>query len=103
MLEQFKAANTTVVGVSVDSLYCHGAWAKSLGGVTFSLLADFHPKGEVAQAFGLYLGENGIGDRATVIIDKSGVIRHKSSVGPAGKRDIGEIASLCAGVNAEHG
>ncbi len=87
----------------MDSQYCHKAWAKSLGGITFPLLSDFHPKGETARAFGLWLEDKGITDRATVIIDKSGVIRHHSSVGPAGKRDIGEIAKLCEGVDKEYG
>jgi alkyl hydroperoxide reductase subunit AhpC len=103
LLARFSAANTTVVGVSVDSQFCHKAWAESLGGVTLPLLADFNPKGAVASAFGVYLDDNGITDRATVIVDKSGVIRHKSSVGVPGKRDISEIAALCEGVNAEHG
>jgi glutaredoxin len=59
------------------------------------LLADFHPKGEVAKAYGLYLDGAGITDRATVIIDADGVVRHASSVGPAGKRNISELAGLC--------
>ena len=66
-----------------------------LGGISFPLLADFHPKGEVAKAYGLYLENAGITDRATVIIDAGGVVRHASSVGPGGKRDIAELAGLC--------
>ena len=93
--DRFLAANTQVLGVSVDSTYCHANWAMSLGGVSFPLLADFHPKGEVAKAYGLYLDGAGITDRATVIIDADGVVRHVSSVGPGGKRDIAELAGLC--------
>ena len=103
MLARFSAANTTIVGVSVDSQYCHKAWADSLGGVTMPLLADFHPKGATAKAFGVWVEEHGITDRATVIVDKTGVIRHHSSVGIPGKRDLGEIAGLCEGVNKEYG
>ena len=100
--DRFLAANTQVLGVSVDSTYCHANWAMSLGGVSFPLLADFHPKGAVAEAYGLYLDGAGITDRATVIIDADGVVRHVSSVGPGGKRDIAELAGLCEEVNGAH-
>ena len=99
MQDRFLAANTQVLGVSVDSTFCHANWADGLGGVTFPLLADFHPKGEVAKAYGLYLDGAGITDRATVIIDADGIVRHASSVGPGGKRDISELAALCEQVN----
>ncbi len=100
--ERFLAANTQVLGVSVDSIYCHINWAMSLGGISFPLLADFHPKGAAAASYGLYLEEAGITDRATVIIDADGVVRHVSSVTPSGKRDIAELAALCEGVNEKH-
>ena len=100
--DRFRAANTQVLGVSVDSIYCHGNWALGLGGISFPLLADFHPQGAVAESYGLYLDEAGITDRATVIIDADGVIRHISSVGPGGKRDIAELAGLCEEVDAAY-
>lgn len=99
MQGRFLAANTQVLGVSVDSKFCHANWATGLGGISFPLLADFHPKGEVASAYGLYLEEAGITDRATVIIDAGGTVRHVSSVGPGGKRDIAELAALCEEVD----
>jgi glutaredoxin len=94
-IARFRAANTQVLGVSVDSVYCHANWAKDLGGVSFPLLADFNPKGALAQSVGLYLEKAGITDRATVIIDSGGVVRHASSVTPAGQRDIAALAALC--------
>ena len=100
---RFQAAHTQVLGISVDSLFCHSGWAQSLGGISFPLLADFHPKGGVAQSYGLYLEANGIGDRATVIIDAKGVVQHISSVTPGGRRDIGELAALCEKVDAGYG
>ena len=100
--ERFLAANTQVLGVSIDSVYCHINWAMGLGGVSFPLLADFCPKGAVAAAYGLYLEDAGITDRATVIIDADGVVRHVSSVTPSGKRDIAELAALCEEVNENH-
>ena len=100
--ERFLAANAQVLGVSVDSIYSHVNWAMSLGGISFPLLADFHPKGAVAAAYGLYLEDAGITDRATVIIDADGVVRHVSSVTPSGKRDIAELAALCEEINKAH-
>jgi hypothetical protein len=100
--ERFLAANTQVLGVSIDSIYCHLNWAMSLGGISFPLLADFHPKGAVAASYGLYLDDKGITDRATVIIDADGVVRHVSSVTPSGKRDIAALAALCEEVNEAH-
>ena len=86
----------------MDSVYCHANWADSLGGISIPLLADFHPKGAVAEKFGLYLADNGITDRATVIIDADGVVQHISSVGPAGSRNIEELATLAEEIDGQY-
>jgi alkyl hydroperoxide reductase subunit AhpC len=65
-----------VLGLSVDSVYSHAAFAEQLGDLDFPLLADFHPKGEVAQAYGLWRPDRGYSRRAIVIVDPAGVIRH---------------------------
>ncbi|MCA9672501.1 MAG: redoxin domain-containing protein [Myxococcales bacterium] len=95
LLERFRAANTAVMGISVDSVYSHANWAQSLGGVSFPLLADFHPKGAMASAYGLYLEDKGITDRATVIVDAAGKVAYANSVTPAGERDIAALAAEC--------
>jgi glutaredoxin-related protein len=100
LLPRFQAAHTQVLGVSIDSVHCHANWARDLGGVSFPLLSDFQPKGAVADSYGAYLSGPGITDRATVLIDSGGTVRHASSVGPAGERDIAEIAVLCEGIDA---
>jgi hypothetical protein len=102
LLPRFRTAHTQVLGVSVDSAYCHVNWAKDLGGISFPLLADFHPKGEVARAYGLYLEGAGITDRATVLIDAAGVVRYAESVTPSGRRDIGELAAECDRLDGEY-
>ena len=99
LLPRFRAAHTQVLGISVDSVYSHANWAKDLGGISFPLLADFQPKGEMARSCSLYLDGPGISDRATVIIDAAGVVRYANSVGPAGQRDIGELAAECERVD----
>ena len=64
------------------------------------MLSDFEPKGAVARAYGLYLDERGITDRASVWIDADGIVRHVSSVGPSGERDIAELAALAERLDA---
>jgi len=103
LLARFRSAHTQVLGVSVDSIYCHANWAQSMGGISFPLLADFHPKGAMASRYGTYLADNGITDRATVIIDSGGVVRHSSTVTPSGMRNIEELAALCESIDREHG
>lgn len=83
--------DTQVVGMSVDSKYCHIAWANSFDGIKFPLLADFHPKGVVSKAYGLWLDEAGISDRATVLINKDGEVLWSESVGPGGARQPLEL------------
>lgn len=100
--DRFRAAHTQVLGVSIDSKFSHAGWAKTLGGISFPLLADFHPKGAMAKAYGLYLDDAGITDRATVIIDANGVVQHASSVTPAGERNIEELAALCEEVDKKY-
>jgi glutaredoxin len=102
LLPRFEAAHTQVLGVSVDSIHSHANWARDIGGVSFPLLADFHPKGAVAESYGLYLADAGITDRATVIIDKDGIVRHASSVTPSGERNIEELLALCEQIDRDH-
>ena len=71
-LDRFREYDTQVLGISVDSVPCNTAWAKSLGGISYDLLSDFHPKGEVAKAFGAYRANDGISERALFIVDKEG-------------------------------
>jgi len=85
----------------VDSTFSHSAWASALGGIRLPLLADFHPKGEVAKSFGLYLDKRGITDRATVIIDAGGTVRYAASVTPAGERDIEALVAFCEKLDAD--
>ena len=85
--------------MSVDSRFSHENWAKSLGGISFPLLQDFHPKGEVARKYGLYLEDKGIADRATVIVDKQGIVRYATSVTPAGERGPKDLLAECQKIN----
>jgi hypothetical protein len=88
----------------VDSTHCHTNWAaRDLGGISLPLLADFHPRGAVASLYGLYLEKAGITDRATVIIDKDGIVRHASSVTPSGQRNVDDLLALCVEIDKQYG
>jgi hypothetical protein len=102
LLDRFEAAHCQPLGLSVDSRHSHANWARGLGGVSFPLLSDFHPKGEVARSYGLYLENAGITDRATVIIDADGVVRYVHSVSPSGQRDIARLAEECERIDREY-
>ena len=77
--------------MSVDSKFCHKAWAAGFSGIKFPLMADFHPKGQVSKTYGLWLDDKGISDRATVLIDKAGKVLWSESVTPAGARQPGAL------------
>ena len=72
-LKQFESLDAQVLGLSVDSAWAHKAFAEKMG-ITYPLLADFNPRGAVADKFGVYLADKGITGRAIAIIDKGGKI-----------------------------
>jgi len=74
-LARFDGVQTQVLGLSVDSTDCLRAWAESLGGITYPLLSDFYPHGQIAERYGVLRGV-GSSERAIFVIDKSGVVRY---------------------------
>jgi peroxiredoxin len=72
---EFARYGAKIIGISVDSIYSHGAWA-AVRGLTFPLLADFEPKGEVARRYHVYREGDGFSERALYIIDRDGIIRY---------------------------
>jgi peroxiredoxin len=79
-LNEFERREAKIVGISVDSIYSHGAWA-AVRGIAFPLLSDFNPKGDVARAYHVYRDTDGFSERALYVIDADGVIRY-SDVSP---------------------
>ena len=76
-MADFERYDAQVVGISVDSVPSHVAFAKSVGGITrYPLLADFHPKGAVSKQYGVWKDDKGICERAIVIVDKKGIVRY---------------------------
>ena len=76
-MADFERYDAQVVGISVDSIPSHVAFAKSIGGIErYPLLADFHPKGDVSKKYGVFKDDKGICERAIVIVDKQGTVRY---------------------------
>jgi peroxiredoxin len=82
ILPEFEKFNATILGLSVDGVWCHLAFSKDRK-LRFPLLSDFEPKGEVARKYGVYRREDGVSERALFVIDKDGNIRW-SYVSPIG-------------------
>ena len=73
VLGEIESRDATLVGISVDSSACHAAFREKLG-LTFPLLADFHPKGDVCVAYGAYLENWGHSNRSLVLVDGDGTV-----------------------------
>lgn len=74
-LAEFERHQVKLLAISVDSIYSHGAWA-AVRGITFQLLSDFNPKGEVARQYKVYRDTDGFTERAIYIIDPQGKIHY---------------------------
>ncbi len=94
-LSALDGVDAQVIGVSVDSAWTHAAFKRELG-LKFPLVADFHPKGEMAAKFGLYLADKGITGRATVVVDKSGKVAWAKEQGLGEARDNKAIIAALA-------
>jgi peroxiredoxin len=73
ILSEFQKFGAELMGLSVDGVWCHEAFAKERH-LHFPLLADFEPKGEVARKYGAYRAGEGVCERALFVIDKKGMI-----------------------------
>jgi peroxiredoxin len=82
LLPEFRKFDAELLGISVDGVWCHLAFAKDRN-LHFPLLADFEPKGEVARAYGVYRANDGTSERALYVIDANGIVSW-SYVSPVG-------------------
>jgi peroxiredoxin len=91
-MKQFESLNATVLGVSVDSVWSHKAFAEKMG-IKYSLLADFHPRGAMAEKYGVYLPDKGITGRAIFIINAAGNIAWMKNYDIPQVPDLKEVAA----------
>ncbi len=79
---RYAREDAQAIGVSVDSRFSQAAFARSLGLGGTLMLADFEPKGLVARMYGVYNEERGHSVRASFVIDKAGIVRHREIAVP---------------------
>lgn len=90
MLPTRGADDVQVLGISVDSLWSHKAFSAQ-NGISYPLLADFHPKGDVARKYGVFLEEKGLAARTAFIIGKDGLVKDVIASDIPVARDIGRL------------
>jgi len=73
-LKFFSRHNAQLIGISVDSKWCHLAFSESRK-FHFPLLADFEPKGSVSRLYEVYDEKEGESQRALYVLDEKGIIR----------------------------
>jgi peroxiredoxin len=74
VLSELEERGAHLLGISVDSAFCHKAFQQHQG-LTIPLLADFHPKGAVAKAYDVWSEDFGVSGRALVMIDPDGLVQ----------------------------
>jgi peroxiredoxin len=82
LLPEFRRFDAELIGISVDGIWCHLAFAKDRN-LHFPLLSDFEPKGEVSRAYNAYRASDGTSERALFVIDAAGNV-HWSYMSPVG-------------------
>ena len=96
-MKQFESLDAQVLGLSVDSVWSHKAYAEKMG-IKYPLLADFQPRGAAASKFGVYLEEKGISGRAIAIINKAGNVAWFKQYDIPVVPDLKEVAAALAQV-----
>jgi peroxiredoxin len=97
-MKEFEKLDAQVLGISVDSVWSHKAFAEKMN-INYPLLADFHPRGAAASKYGFYLEDKGITGRAVVIIGKDGKVAWVKQYDIPQLPDIKEVAQALASVN----
>jgi peroxiredoxin len=80
-LGEFESRGVQLLGISVDGAFCHKAFQRHLS-ITIPLLADFHPKGEVSKAYGVWSEDFGQSARALVLVGPDGTVRWSHEASP---------------------
>jgi mycoredoxin-dependent peroxiredoxin len=96
-MKNFDTLDAEVLGVSVDSVWSHKAYAEKMG-IKYSLLADFQPRGAMSEKYGVFLPEKGITGRSIFIVDKQGKVAWAKNYDIPVVPDIKEVATALAGV-----
>jgi len=104
ILPDFREYGAELIGISVDGVWCHAAFARDRN-LHFTLLSDFEPKGAVSRAYGAYREKEGISERALFVLDGDGIIRWSFlspiDVNPGADGILNALESLAGNANTE--
>ena len=99
ILPEFREYGAELLGISVDGVWCHAAFARDRK-LRFPLLSDFEPKGAVSRLYGAYEAAAGVSARALFVLDADGIIRWSylspPAVNPGADGILGALESLGA-------
>jgi len=98
-MKQFETLDAQVLGVSVDSTWSHKAYAEKMG-IKYPLLADFQPRGAMAEKYGVFMPDKGITGRAIAIVNKAGNVAWFKNYDIPVVPDLKEVAAALAQVKA---
>jgi peroxiredoxin len=97
-LKRMETSDAVVLGISTDPQPAKTAWAVTLGPISFDLLSDFYPHGDVAKKYGVFREQDGIADRAVFVVDKQGRIAWAKTYDipeqPANEDFLGVLSNL---------
>ncbi|MFV0433508.1 MAG: peroxiredoxin [Leucobacter sp.] len=97
-LSIFSDSKVRLVGISVDSVYTHKAWAEQEG-YEFAILSDFWPHGAVAREYGVFVEEAGIATRATLVIGEDRRVLASFETAPGQARDLAAYREALAAIS----
>ena len=97
-LPQWESDEVQLLAVSCDMMFSLRAFAEH-DGLTFPLLSDFWPHGEVASAYGVFNESTGAANRSTFIIDRAGTVRWTVHNEMPRARDLSEQVRVLAGLD----
>jgi peroxiredoxin/glutaredoxin len=105
-LEKFRSrfwndASTAVAVITADNSPSNREWARRCKAEKLFMLSDYEPKGTVSQAYGAWMAADGIPARATVIIDRNGVVRYAEDVGKFGKRSVPALLNIARAIDGK--
>ncbi|MGH9687132.1 MAG: redoxin domain-containing protein [Candidatus Acidiferrales bacterium] len=94
-MKRFEQLDAQVLGISVDSVWSHKAFAEKMH-IQYPLLADFQPRGAVGDKFGVYLSDKGITGRAIAIVDRQGKVAWFKNYDIPSVPDVNEVSDALA-------
>ena len=74
--QQFEKNEVQILAISVDHIWAHKAYAKSLGDLPFPLLADWDKS--VSRTYGVLREETGAARRSLFLVDYRGYVRWRN-------------------------